>query len=63
MSFGLSGDDKRSQMIGGDVAVGWIDQRGGHVLDYFLDSKSQVNTTVLLKMFDNILQFNIYNLS
>ncbi|CAG7836850.1 unnamed protein product [Allacma fusca] len=43
MSFGLSGDDSRSEMVGGDVVVGWFDKstQRGHVVDYFLDSKSQ----------------------
>jgi hypothetical protein len=43
MSFGLSGDDTRSKMIGGDVAVAWVDKTTlkGYAVDYFLESKSQ----------------------
>nr|CAD7590122.1 unnamed protein product [Timema genevievae] len=43
MSFGLSGDDSRSRMIGGDVVVAWVDKDTlkGYAQDYFLDSKSQ----------------------
>lgn len=43
MSFGLSGDESRSSMIGGDVVVGWYDRATGrgHVVDYYLESKSQ----------------------
>nr|CAD7199096.1 unnamed protein product [Timema douglasi] len=43
MSFGLSGDNSRSRMIGGDVVVAWVDKDTlkGYAQDYFLDSKSQ----------------------
>ena len=33
MSFGLSGDDRRSQMIGGDVTVAWMDHGTGEGMD------------------------------
>ena len=29
MSFGVSGNDKKSQMIGGDVTVAWMDHATG----------------------------------
>ena len=43
MAFGLSGADDRSQMIGGDVVVAWLDQATGKgaAIDYFLNSKAQ----------------------
>ncbi|KAL0276587.1 UNVERIFIED_CONTAM: hypothetical protein PYX00_004134 [Menopon gallinae] len=43
MSFGLSGDDTKSQMVGGDVTVAWVDKDTlkGHAYDYYLDAKSQ----------------------
>lgn len=43
MSFGISGDATRSQMVGGDVAVAWVDKRTlkGEAQDYYLDAKSQ----------------------
>ncbi|KAJ3643944.1 hypothetical protein Zmor_026624 [Zophobas morio] len=43
MSFGLSGDDSRNEMIGGDVAVAWVDRDTlkGSAEDYYLESKSQ----------------------
>lgn len=43
MSFGLSGEDGKSVMIGGDVAVAWVDKETlkGYAEDYFLDAKSQ----------------------
>ncbi|XP_058807358.1 protein Skeletor, isoforms B/C [Phymastichus coffea] len=43
MSFGLSGDPKRSQMVGGDVVVAWVDKQTlqGYAIDYYLDAKSQ----------------------
>ncbi|CAH0777887.1 unnamed protein product, partial [Bemisia tabaci] len=43
MSFGLSGDDKKNKMIGGDVVVAWINHEtlSGFAVDYYLDDKSQ----------------------
>ncbi|KAK9889864.1 hypothetical protein WA026_007230 [Henosepilachna vigintioctopunctata] len=43
MSFGLSGDDRSSVMIGGDVAVAGIykDSSLGYAVDYYLRDKSQ----------------------
>lgn len=43
MSFGLSGDDSKTQMIGGDVAVAWVERATlkGFAEDYFLEGKSQ----------------------
>ncbi|XP_049956274.1 protein Skeletor, isoforms D/E-like [Schistocerca serialis cubense] len=43
MAFGLSGHPERSRMVGGDVAVAWVDHdtlQGG-ADDYFLGAKSQ----------------------
>ena len=43
MAFGLSGDPRRTKMIGGDVTVAWMDHSTGkgYAEDYFLDAKSQ----------------------
>ncbi len=43
MAFGLSGDERQTQMIGGDVTVAWMDHDSGkgYAEDYFLDAKSQ----------------------
>ncbi|XP_044263750.1 protein Skeletor, isoforms B/C isoform X2 [Tribolium madens] len=43
MSFGISGDDSRSEMIGGDVVVAWVDKETskGFAEDYHLAAKSQ----------------------
>lgn len=43
MSFGISGDPHHSQMVGGDVAVAWVDKATlkGAAEDYYLDAKSQ----------------------
>ncbi|KAL0861185.1 hypothetical protein ABMA27_009668 [Loxostege sticticalis] len=43
MSFGISGDPAHSQMVGGDVAVAWVDKDTlkGYAVDYYLDAKSQ----------------------
>ncbi|XP_077271953.1 DM13 and DOMON_DOH domain-containing protein skeletor isoform X4 [Temnothorax americanus] len=43
MSFGLSADTERSEMVGGDLTVAWVDKQTlqGYAIDYFLDAKSQ----------------------
>lgn len=43
MSFGVSGNELKSEMIGGDVAVVWVDKNSlkGYADDYYLDDKSQ----------------------
>ncbi|XP_025158316.1 protein Skeletor, isoforms B/C [Harpegnathos saltator] len=43
MSFGLSTNKEKSVMIGGDVAVAWVDKQTlqGYAIDYFLEGKSQ----------------------
>ncbi|XP_059469752.1 protein Skeletor, isoforms B/C isoform X2 [Neocloeon triangulifer] len=43
MSFGLSGDDTKTKMIGGDAVVAWIDPEDnqGYAVDYYLEGKSQ----------------------
>lgn len=44
MSFGLSKDDAKSNMVDADAVVAWIDGAGqGHAVDYFLASKEQVS--------------------
>ena len=41
MAFGISGDTKKSQMVGADVAIGWLDQSTGKgfVHDHFIDAR------------------------
>lgn len=43
MAFGVSGVTDRTQMIGGDAVVAWVDRDTlqGHAQDYYLDAKSQ----------------------
>ncbi|XP_023337627.1 protein Skeletor, isoforms B/C [Eurytemora carolleeae] len=43
MAFGLSGNPDKTQMIGGDATVTWMDHRSGkgYADDYYLDAKSQ----------------------
>ncbi|XP_023944078.2 protein Skeletor, isoforms B/C isoform X4 [Bicyclus anynana] len=43
MSFGISGHPTKSQMVGGDVAVAWLDKDSlkGYAEDYFLEAKGQ----------------------
>jgi hypothetical protein len=43
VAFGLSGAEKRTRMVGGDVVVAWMehDTGKGFANDYYLDAKSQ----------------------
>lgn len=43
MSFGLSGEHSKTEMIGGDVVVAWVDRETlkGYADDYYLEAKSQ----------------------
>ncbi|CAG9759702.1 unnamed protein product [Ceutorhynchus assimilis] len=43
MSFGVSGDQFKSVMVGGDVVVAWVDKTTlkGYAEDYYLQDKSQ----------------------
>merc|ERR1712226_714767 len=43
MGFGLSGDNERTKVVGGDVTVAWMDHASGqgYAEDYYLDAKSQ----------------------
>lgn len=43
MAFGVSGDNQKTQMVGGDPTVAWVDKRTlkGYAEDYYLDAKSQ----------------------
>ena len=40
MAFGVSGEQGKSVMPGGDVAVAWMDEYLGHVEDYRLTARS-----------------------
>lgn len=43
MSFGVSPNLQRTEMVGADVAVVWVDKNTGkgYAHDYYLDDKSQ----------------------
>lgn len=43
MSFGVSGETAKSEMVGGDVVVAWVNRLTGkgYAQDYYLESKSQ----------------------
>lgn len=43
MAFGPSGDNKKTRMVGADVAVGWLDRATGKgfVLDHYMTGKGQ----------------------
>lgn len=38
MAFGLSGDNSKSQMLGADVVVAYIDRHLGYSIDYHIDA-------------------------
>ncbi|XP_022900709.1 protein Skeletor, isoforms B/C [Onthophagus taurus] len=40
LSFGLSGSDERSQMLGSDVTVAYVDQHNGYAIDYNITALS-----------------------
>lgn len=43
MSFGISGSDSSSQMLGADVVIAYIDGARGYAVDYNIDSLAPVN--------------------
>ena len=47
VAFGISGNGKKSRMVGSDVAVGWLDRSTGKgfVQDHFIDSKKSCSST------------------
>ena len=49
MAFGLGKDDARSDMVGADAMVAWVDHKSGKgkVVDYFLESKQQVDKRLI----------------
>ena len=48
MAFGLSGEQGKSSMKGGDVAVAYMDEYLGHVEDYNLTARFFVLLTILM---------------
>lgn len=48
MSFGLSGSDEKSQMLGSDVAVAYIDGHRGFATDYNITALTPVGLKFLL---------------
>lgn len=44
MSFGLSGSDSSSQMLGADVVVAYIDGARGYATDYNITSLAPVRS-------------------
>lgn len=43
MSFGISGSEERSQMLGSDVAVAYMDGFSGYALDYNITALTPVS--------------------
>ena len=48
MAFGLSGEQGKSSMKGGDVAVAYMDEYLGHVEDYNLTARFFSMLTILM---------------
>jgi len=43
MSFGISGDDTKTFMVGADVVVAWVGQDGvANAVDYYISNRQQV---------------------
>ena len=42
MAFGISGSDTRTNMVGADVVVTWINSDGPNAVDYYLTARQQV---------------------
>lgn len=51
MSFGLSGSETASQMLGADVAVAYIDGARGYTVDYNITSLAPVRLIIRENMF------------
>lgn len=63
MSFGLSGSETSSQMLGADVAVAYIDGARGYTTDYNISSLAPVNTSPILAKNSHLffsLQFDVH---
>ena len=52
MAFGISGSDTRTDMIGADVVVTWINDDGPNAIDYYLATRQQVCTYILYLLGD-----------
>ena len=50
MSFGVSGNDKKSQMIGGDVTVAWMDHATGIFLLITAVAEISIETSTTIKL-------------
>lgn len=55
MSFGISGSDSSSQMLGADVVVAYIDGHRGYTTDYNITSLAPVNilTNIFIRKFES----------
>ena len=42
MSFGISGSNTSTFMVGADVVVAWVDNGVANAVDYYLTSRQQV---------------------
>jgi hypothetical protein len=43
MGFGLSGDNDRSKMVGGDVTVAWMDHESGRFIKHIFKMASSIS--------------------
>ena len=57
MAFGLSGNQRRAQMIGGDVTVAWMDHstgKGKYIMEYLF-----VGSNIFSFTFQDMLKITI----
>lgn len=58
MSFGLSGSEDSSQMLGSDVAVAYIDGYRGFATDYNITALSPVKKLLIYQKYDLYTYFS-----
>lgn len=63
MSFGLSGSDTSSQMLGADVAVAFIDGARGYATDYNITSLAPVNSKTHVVAHFRLVNLNFFRFS
>jgi hypothetical protein len=61
MAFGLSAAENKSEMIGSDVAVAYIDGYFGHATDYNITAKAPVSyCSTIIAMKSNLKKYKWY---
>jgi hypothetical protein len=61
MAFGLSAAENKSEMIGSDVAVAYIDGYLGYATDYNVTAKAPVShCSTIIAMKSNFIKYKYY---